>query len=168
MKALSIKQPWAWLIAHGMKDIENRNWTTSYRGLILIHAGKEPDTGILRKNGYLNHYYLGMAPYWQEACRHMPERTADYEMGGIIGYATLKEVVTKSNSPWFRGHYGFVLTQRYTVPLIPLRGQLGLFDVPAEIEAQIHKICEQRIREQEKEQSSWQRSPMTARKCGRA
>lgn len=38
MKALSIKQPWASLIAHGIKDIENRTWKTKFRGRIYIHA----------------------------------------------------------------------------------------------------------------------------------
>ena len=38
MKALSIKQPWASLIAHGIKDIENRTWRTHFRGKIYIHA----------------------------------------------------------------------------------------------------------------------------------
>ena len=32
MKALSIKQPWASLIAHGIKDIENRTWKTNFLG----------------------------------------------------------------------------------------------------------------------------------------
>ncbi len=42
MKALSIKQPWASLIAHGIKDIENRTWATKYRGTIYIHvSGKK-------------------------------------------------------------------------------------------------------------------------------
>lgn len=40
MKALTVKQPWASLIAHGIKDIENRTWKTSFRGRVLIHAGK--------------------------------------------------------------------------------------------------------------------------------
>ena len=38
MKAVSIKQPWASLIAHGIKDIENRTWRTHFRGRIYIHA----------------------------------------------------------------------------------------------------------------------------------
>ena len=38
MKAISIKQPWASLIAHGIKDIENRTWKTNYRGKVYIHA----------------------------------------------------------------------------------------------------------------------------------
>lgn len=46
MKALTVKQPWASLIVHGIKDIENRTWKTNFRGRIYIHAssvpGKEP------------------------------------------------------------------------------------------------------------------------------
>lgn len=38
MKALSIKQPWASLIAKGIKDIENRTWRTKFRGRIYVHA----------------------------------------------------------------------------------------------------------------------------------
>lgn len=41
MKALTIKNPWALLIAHGIKDIENRTWRTKYRGRIYIHAAKD-------------------------------------------------------------------------------------------------------------------------------
>ncbi len=40
MKALSIRQPWAWLVANGHKDIENRDWATNFRGRFLIHAAK--------------------------------------------------------------------------------------------------------------------------------
>jgi activating signal cointegrator 1 len=38
MKALSVMQPWATLIALGAKRIETRSWSTSYRGLLAIHA----------------------------------------------------------------------------------------------------------------------------------
>ena len=38
MKALSIRQPWAWLIVHGSKRVENRSRRTHYRGPVLIHA----------------------------------------------------------------------------------------------------------------------------------
>lgn len=41
MKTLSIKQPWAILIASGIKDIENRTWKTNYRGRIYIHASQQ-------------------------------------------------------------------------------------------------------------------------------
>lgn len=40
MKALNVKQPWAWLIASGKKTIETRTWSTKYRGPILIVSSK--------------------------------------------------------------------------------------------------------------------------------
>jgi hypothetical protein len=40
LKILSIRQPWAYLIAEGSKNIENRVWSTRYRGLFLNDAGK--------------------------------------------------------------------------------------------------------------------------------
>ena len=42
MKAITIHQPWASLIACGEKQIETRRWPTKYRGPIAIHAGKKP------------------------------------------------------------------------------------------------------------------------------
>src|SRR5262245_29630235 len=41
--ALSIKQPWATLVVHGLKTIEVRRWPTPRRGRILIHAARIPD-----------------------------------------------------------------------------------------------------------------------------
>lgn len=40
MKALSLRQPWPWFILKGGKDLENRGWTSSYRGPVLIHSSK--------------------------------------------------------------------------------------------------------------------------------
>src|SRR5438132_14238201 len=41
--ALSLKQPWATLLAHGQKTIEIRRWPTNRRGRILIHAARISD-----------------------------------------------------------------------------------------------------------------------------
>ena len=38
MKILVVRQPWAWLIVHGYKDVENRSWRTHYRGALLIQS----------------------------------------------------------------------------------------------------------------------------------
>ena len=43
MKVITIKQPWATLIAEGLKEYEFRTWNTNYRGVLLIHAGKSID-----------------------------------------------------------------------------------------------------------------------------
>jgi len=39
VKALSLTQPMAWAIFHG-KDVENRRWSTKFRGRVYIHASK--------------------------------------------------------------------------------------------------------------------------------
>jgi hypothetical protein len=39
LKAISIRQPRAWLIVNGYKDVENRIWAANVRGRVLIHAG---------------------------------------------------------------------------------------------------------------------------------
>src|SRR5262245_21558594 len=41
--ALSIKQPWATLLVHGLKTIEVRRWPTARRGPVLLHAARVPD-----------------------------------------------------------------------------------------------------------------------------
>lgn len=43
MKALSVRQPWAWAIARGHKAVENRSWATAHRGHLLIHASMRID-----------------------------------------------------------------------------------------------------------------------------
>lgn len=43
MKALSVRQPWAWAIAKGYKNVENRSWTATYRGPLAIHAAARWD-----------------------------------------------------------------------------------------------------------------------------
>ena len=40
MKALTIRQPHAWAVARGLKTIENRPWSVTYRGPVMIHAGQ--------------------------------------------------------------------------------------------------------------------------------
>ena len=40
MRALTLTQPWATLVAIGAKRIETRSWYTAYRGPLAIHAAK--------------------------------------------------------------------------------------------------------------------------------
>lgn len=157
MKALSISQPWSWLIVQGIKDIENRKWTTDYRGLVLIHAGKQPDHNLFQGDDL--YFPFAWKRIGLELTPPMPQKRNEYEYGGIVGYATLQKVVTQSESPWYqRGYYGFVLTQRHPVDFIPLRGKLGLFDVPKEIEDEINEWRDRRFWEAEmKEQAQIKR-----------
>lgn len=57
MKVITIKQPWATLIAKGYKKYEFRTWKTKYRGDILIHAGKGVDKKAMKKFEHLNLQY---------------------------------------------------------------------------------------------------------------
>lgn len=116
MKALSIQQPWAWLIVNGYKDVENRDWPTKRQGEILVHAGKKVD-----RNGY----------EWIK--RSFPEiplpELRDLPIGGIVGKVTITKCVTKMESRWFFGRYGFVLAEAKPLPFSPCKGALGFFEV---------------------------------------
>jgi hypothetical protein len=48
MKAITLKQPYASFIAHGIKTVETRSWQTHHRGLLAIHAGATWEPGWLR------------------------------------------------------------------------------------------------------------------------
>ncbi len=124
MKALSVRAPWWWAILHLGKDIENRDWFTNQRGIVLLHAGK----------------------YWRQSeieedfdyCRDIAQR-GDLKMpsdildgcGCIVGSVEIVDCVSQSSSPWFFGDYGFVLRHpiAYGKP-IPFKGALGFFEVP--------------------------------------
>ena len=57
MKVLTLKQPWATLIAEGIKKYEFRTWKTNYRGKILIHAGSGIDKKEMEKFEFLHLKY---------------------------------------------------------------------------------------------------------------
>lgn len=115
IKALSIQQPWAWLVAQGYKNVENRGWPTHHRGPVLIHASKRPDPRIADIT----------AAIWERFGILIPD-TLEY--GGIVGMATIIDCTQRSDSPWFRGPYGFILRDASPLPFTPCTGQLGFFD----------------------------------------
>lgn len=122
MKALSIRQPWAWLILHSGKDIENRSWPTRFRGRVLIHASK----GMTRAE-----YEDGQDPLWQSGgpTIELPP-IEELARGGIVGSVEIVDCVEQSDSPWFFGRFGFVLRDPKPLPFVPCPGRLGFFDVP--------------------------------------
>jgi len=117
MKALSIRQPWAWLIVNGYKDIENRTWSTDFRGRIYVQAGKRIKSDDFPEQ----------RDYIRESGLILPEEPP---LGAIVGEMTITDCVNISSSPWFCGPYGFLLTSpvAYEHP-ITYRGQLGFFEV---------------------------------------
>lgn len=121
MKALSIMQPWAWLIVNGHKTIENRSWRCHYRGPILIHAGKKVDKDALQDLRDRWHPVLGtVLPNEIVAPGHI-------ETGGIVGEAEIVDCVERSDDPWFVGRFGIVLRNATPLPFRPCKGALGFF-----------------------------------------
>lgn len=57
MRAITLKQPWATLVAEGLKKYEFRSWKINYRGEILIHAGKGIDSDAMKKFEHLKLNY---------------------------------------------------------------------------------------------------------------
>ena len=125
MRALSLYQPWATLIACGVKRVETRSWSTAYRGLVAIHAGKlwtreqRVFTGRLRRR-------------FPEV---MPESLLEPPLGVVVCVAELVDclatkdlvdTVTETErtcGDYERGRYGWVL--RNVRPLktpVALRG----------------------------------------------
>ncbi len=117
MKAISIRQPWAWLVVVGIKDIENRTWS-KHRGPLLIHASASKADLVSIEEIEQRH---GIAI----------DRAA-LRFDGIIGAAELVDVVSRSSSPWFRGPLGWVLREPRALPFMLVRGMQKLFDVRAE------------------------------------
>jgi hypothetical protein len=103
IKALSIKQPWANLIASGEKTIETRLWGTDYRGQLLIVSSKTPN---IPPAGYA----LAIANLVD--CRPM---TALDEAAACCAH--------------YLGAFAWVMRDIRIIPVFPVRGKLGLYDV---------------------------------------
>jgi hypothetical protein len=129
--ALSVKQPWATLLAHGHKTIEIRRWATARRGRILIHAARVSDP---RPEGW----------------KLVPSELVDATrlVGGIVGAGKLINCITyddreafardsarhRNSKDWFQPPrlYGFEFTELKPLPFRQLPGWMRFFQVPAE------------------------------------
>ncbi len=103
MKALSIKQPWANMIASGVKTIETRTWCTDYRGSLLIVSSKTPR---IEPAGY------AIAVAKLVDCRTMTKRDEE-----------------EACCDWYPGAYSWVLINTKKIKPFPVRGRLGIYDV---------------------------------------
>lgn len=120
MIALSIRQPWAWLIVNGYKDIENRSWPTKFRGRILVHAGK----GMTRDE------YEECRDWALEVDRAIPFPSFDaLQRGGVVGACDITGCVADSPSPWFVGEYGFKIANARPLPFRECKGALSFFNI---------------------------------------
>ena len=132
--ALSVRQPWAWALLFGGKNVENRTWSTHRRGRIWIHASKreiadDVDYAVrLVANGWscdtdraLEHYrehdhrgaILGSLNL--TGCRHIDELPADDPL---------------HRSRWVQGPWLWLLEEPAACDPRPMPGRLGLWPPP--------------------------------------
>ena len=115
LKAISIRQPWAWLIVNGYKDIENRVWSANVRGPVLIHAGQSKAATTPEALAYIKRKYR---------VANLPDT---FETGGIVGIAEITGCVEHHRSKWFQGPFGWTLAHARRLPFKPCKGQLKFF-----------------------------------------
>lgn len=147
MRVLTVRQPWAWAIVHGQKDVENRsrNIAGDYRGPVAIHAGLGSDP-----DGW-DYLYSEHRDLWGKA---MPGAgNPAIAKGAIIGVVDLVDVHLSDTyaecwdpvherstqcSPWaMKNYHHLVLANpRPLVTPIPFKGALGLRELPADMVGQ--------------------------------
>jgi hypothetical protein len=138
MKALTIKQPWAWAIMDGTKRVENRTWKPPFTIVgqrIAIHSSARIDKAEL-----LAYAALGA---WLEPTVSALPTGAIVGTAIVAGYSVMEgnRMVQQSkgaqgynpyNDPWFFGPVGWLLRDVRKVAPIPCKGDLGLWDVSEE------------------------------------
>lgn len=120
-------QPWAWMVASGDKDVENRRWTTSYRGPFLVHAAMG-----MSERDYLDAWEWVESRFGRVVRDRIPARDA-LVRGAIVGRAVIVDVVPPDlgmdcPDQWHMGaQHGFRLHDRSAIPVpVHHRGGLGL------------------------------------------
>lgn len=120
--ALAIRQPWAWAVVAGVKDIENR---TEYA---VRSGGMKPRRiAVLASKGMTRDEYEDASFFMRERGVRCPA-PAMLLRGGIIGSVDVVDIVKKHDSPWWMPpNRGLVLANAEPCDLIPAVGQLGYF-----------------------------------------
>ena len=139
MKALTIHQPWNWLITHGHKPVENREWippkgTVGTR--IALHAGKTLDThavDMLAGEGYPlpDGYVLGAV----EAVATIAGWVDDSRHGARAPGVDQAVIEAARDHRLYYGAIGWVLTEVIALPEpVPCRGFQKLWTLPSDVE----------------------------------
>lgn len=125
MKGLTIKQPYATLIAEGIKEYEFRTWKTKYRGEFLIHAGKGKNLEYIEKFKHLNLEYPAgfiIAKVCLEDCIPVDDEFRKIlEQKNPVLYS---HVINDKN---WKG-YAFKLTNVEKINNIPAQGKLSFWN----------------------------------------
>lgn len=162
MKMLTVRQPWAWAIAAGYKYIENRTWTTSYRGKLGIHAGARWDDDAEDATRFIRDTARASGHTLPNTLRDaMPLTATGYVLAVVdlvsVCEATMNESGLGCNcGPWAipgQAHWRLEFPRRLDKPLAA-KGSLGLWELDFTLEGQqftadeivdtIHHALEQR------------------------
>lgn len=119
LEALSIQQPFAWLITQGYKTLENRNNLKNFKGKFLIHAGMKFSDDWINKCG-------GNVSTWT-VNNVVNRHKADMNTGGIVGAAEITGFTEDPNSMWFTGKYGLKIINPIQLNFVPCKGKLSFF-----------------------------------------
>lgn len=139
VKALSLWQPWASLIAVGEKQIETRSWATNYRGPLVIHAARKwsadlemlchghPFYGALRQiapNGIMPPAFQQLLPFGVALC--VVDLRAVHRTDLVVDSISSKELAFGDYTP---GRYAWILANVRLFPEpIPWHGAQGLWN----------------------------------------
>jgi len=122
IKALTIRQPWAYAILHLGKDVENRSWRTHHRGPLLIHAAARPE----RNPGEMLAEYMNRPPS-EQSLRDLP-------VGCIVGVVYLSDCIRDSKSKWAnKGAWHWLLRSARAIEPVNCMGRLGLWTPSASV-----------------------------------
>lgn len=123
MKTLSIKQPWASLIVLGIKDVENRSWSTDFRGKVYIHASKVPVKGLWNN--------LNREQVHEAIKSNKIDNYTVLPYGAIIGTVEIADIVKNYDSIWAeKNQYNWVLKNPvlFDKPIENVKGKMLLWD----------------------------------------
>lgn len=139
LACVSVRQPWADLLAAGIKPIENRTWPCKYRGPLLIHAGKT--WGRDEEAAYAE--LMAIAIDMRDVRRQTILMRSRDRLGGLVGICTMRRCIHEDAwyergglyydgwHQWFTGPFGWVVTGARLFPtVVPYLGQQGIFSVP--------------------------------------
>ena len=126
VKALSLTQPWAWVVVYLNKDIENRKRRIFYKEPFYIHATK-----VMTYEYYIEVIYL--CKQWSAPIELIPSFEEMLTMcGGIVGQTRITDILPKTGQvarTWhMRDQWGHVLVDTKAVDFFPCKGNQGLWE----------------------------------------
>lgn len=129
MKALTIKQPWATLVALGEKKIETRSWATKYRGELYIHAGMKIDKKMCEEFDFIDIGKLETGAIIAKCdlidCRKIIKK---YRFHAVVDGISDVRGFEFAFGDYTEGRYAWILNN--IQPLIPIqcKGKLSLWN----------------------------------------